>query len=1077
MIRSIILLYAILYHLTLFLPIGAQGQTARTDSLQQLLSQSVEDSSRVLLMSQVANEIYKSDKDSALVIIASATLLAEEIGFDTGQYELWFTKGKILIHYQNYDSGYVAMERARKVAHKIGDKRRIVNALLELVNAHLINDNRSQAFGYLSSSLRLATELDDPELLFKTLNRTGTIYSRFASHDSAEFYYKRALQLQESIGDRKNTSGVLMNLGNNAARANDLGKALEYYDQALELKVELQDTTGEALIYNMMGYSCYVLGDLPSSIKYYRSALDIYESQNNDGELVMLYIAMSNVYVSMDDYPVALSYIEEAAQRLEENDLEPYYLLFKKGEILLLKQDYVAALHTLNLSERIAQANQIEISAEHSYYIGSCYEHLGQPDSALNHLQAALGRASVENNHQRTAEILCSLGRIHFELGKVDLAIEELEGAIEEATSIGNMEYEMAANEVLYRIHKSRHEPAKALVYHERYRALQDSLFNAANIKQVARIEANHAFEQEKQRLELEQGQELEKQTLFRTILFISLSIAFVFIITILIFYRSKKKANEKLQQQNAIVELQKEKLEKMDEVKSRFFTNISHEFRTPITLILGPARRMLENLGANGDKETSKGLHVIERNGQRLGGLIDQILDLNKLEDGKLGAEMVQTDAVAVIQYLFNSLHSLGAIKGINMSSNSTIPELVMDLDKEMITKIVQNLVSNAVKFTKKGGSITLDISGNEKELEFSISDTGSGIPDNDLPHVFNRFYQSSDTLDDQVGTGVGLALTKELVRTLNGKIAVQSEIGSGTRFTVQLPITRNAPQTKIQIQVDKVHQAPLVHKEEIIEAKQEAFHDEDKMLILLVEDNKDMAEHVAASIGSECQIQFAENGQIGVEKAIEFVPDIIVSDVMMPEKDGFELTSELKSDERTSHIPIILLTARADVEDRISGLKRGADDYLSKPFNAEELQLRTKNLLSLRDRWIARYSNGGPSEPDDSPDVAMEDDFIIKVRESLFAKLDHNEYGANQIADDLGLSRVHLFRKLKALTGESPSNYVRNLRLIKAKEILQRPDVRVNEVARDVGFADPAYFTRSYKKLFGVSPKEHMK
>ncbi|MEM7371998.1 MAG: response regulator [Bacteroidota bacterium] len=510
--------------------------------------------------------------------------------------------------------------------------------------------------------------------------------------------------------------------------------------------------------------------------------------------------------------------------------------------------------------------------------------------------------------------------------------------------------------------------------------------------------------------------------------------------------------------------------LEELDEVKSRFFTNISHEFRTPLTVIQGMSDQIL----SNPDKWIRKGPKMIRRNTDQLLDLVNQILDLRKLEAGQLSLHLEQIEAGAFIRHLTESFQPLAENKDISLTSVPSVEEIWMDLDTEKLIRIMSNLLSNAIKFTPSGEQISVKImkdKGKDLSTAFvEVSDTGIGIPAARLPQIFDRFYQvDSSSTRKQEGTGIGLALCKELVHLMGGEILVESEEGQGTRFQIGIPISQTAQKVIKEVKpVLPLLQIPDQDQEEDV---QEASLSGEKPSLLIVEDNPDVVEYLAACLEDQYQLLIARDGQEGIDTALEQVPDLIISDVMMPEKDGFELCDILKQDIRTSHIPIVLLTAKADHASRIQGLKKGADAYLAKPFNQEELFVRLEKLLEIRRAIQARY--GGRASPEPSAEYQLEDDFLRKVHEVIESNMSQS-YDMPTLCKKLGMGRTNVHRKFKALTGTSSSRYIRRFRLQKARQLLTESDLQVSEIAYEVGFSDPSYFTKSFRLEFGVPPKE---
>lgn len=529
----------------------------------------------------------------------------------------------------------------------------------------------------------------------------------------------------------------------------------------------------------------------------------------------------------------------------------------------------------------------------------------------------------------------------------------------------------------------------------------------------------------------------------------------------------------------------ERERMQELDRVKSQLFTNITHEFRTPLTVILGMTDQVRQQYRRHERQGVESNLSMIERNGKNLLTLINQMLDLAKLESDTILLQPILGDVVDYTRYIFESLHSYAEMKGIHTRFLTDLDHLDMDYDPKRLQQIIYNLISNAIKFTPNEGYVEIELKklpaqkeigdGKEDILQIAVSDTGIGIPASKLPFIFDRFYQVDDTHTKKVaGSGIGLALAQELTKLMNGKITVESEEGKGSTFYVNLPIRQEAERVEIKPAIENFIPEIVEGNVEVtspIESKTE----EERPVVLVIEDNADVRQYIRACLQEKYQVEVAVNGQVGVDKAIELIPDVIVSDVMMPEKDGFEVCDILKQDERTSHIPFILLTAKAAVEDRLAGLKRGADAYLTKPFNREELLIRIDQLLKLRKRLQLRYAQMTlPATPAIDEAIKVEDAFLLKIQALIKENLSDTEYGIEQVCDALALSRSQLHRKLKALTDRSSSHYIRSIRLQKGKELLLTTDLSMSEVAYDVGFSDPNYFSRAFLKEFGQRPTE---
>ena len=546
-----------------------------------------------------------------------------------------------------------------------------------------------------------------------------------------------------------------------------------------------------------------------------------------------------------------------------------------------------------------------------------------------------------------------------------------------------------------------------------------------------------------------------------------------------------------KLQSQLHYEQQEAKRVKELDTLKTQLYANITHEFRTPLTVILGMAQQVKERP----EEHLDGGMDMIVRNGKHLLNLVNEMLDLSKLEDGKMTLHLVKGDVINFLRYVVESFQSLAASQQKQFHFLADADELVVAYDAEKLRQIITNLLSNALKFTAAKGNVYVSISQEATEepgttvMVLKVKDTGIGIPENQLAHIFDRFYQLDNSHTRKAeGTGIGLALTKELVKLMNGTIAVKSPpVGAtkGTEFTITLPLQKANAE-------DVAATVPVFTKEPAIEtvsARPEPaiINNEHTTattpLILLVEDNVDVVAYTASCL-PQYKLAVGKDGKEGFEIAIEMIPDLIITDVMMPFIDGFEMCRKLRQDERTSHIPIIMLTAKADMQSKLEGLEKGADVYLEKPFHKEELLLRIKKLLELRKNLQAYYSkqmgiadNAETTSTDGTEIVAeekTEHEFVKKVRELVEANFTNYEFSVEQLCKLIFMSHSQLHRKLEALTGCSPNKFIRIIRLNKAKELLANPSLGIATIALDCGYNDPGYFARVFKQEFGVTPQD---
>ncbi len=517
-------------------------------------------------------------------------------------------------------------------------------------------------------------------------------------------------------------------------------------------------------------------------------------------------------------------------------------------------------------------------------------------------------------------------------------------------------------------------------------------------------------------------------------------------------------------------------RLKEVSQLKNSLYTNITHEFRTPLTVILGMADSLKSNVENKHLKGAEHALEMIRRNGKNLLRLVNEMLDLSKLESGNMKLQLIQADVIPFVKYLSESFHSLAEEKQINLTVYSEIDALMMDFDLNKLSVIISNLLSNAIKFTQPGGKIIVHLNSvliHKKSFLFiKVKDNGLGISNEEIHHIFNRFYQVNNSSSyREEGTGIGLALTKEFVELMNGTIAVKSLSGKGSEFIIQLPITNDANKTKnIQMHLEpNVSSSTL--KDNII---QRIPDDKSKLpLALIIEDNADVVHYLNTCLIEKYQTIYAVNGEIGIEMAYEKIPDIIICDVMMPVKNGFEVCSTLKADERTDHIPIILLTAKVALKDRLVGLSCGADAYLTKPFVKAELLTRLDQLVLLRKKMMQKIENDSFSQFLNNRAENPETKFLQKIIKIIHDEISNHSFGSSlHLSHKMHLSESQIYRKLKAITGKSTAVFIRSVRLQKAKELIQTTDKSISEIAYDVGFNDPSWFSRAFKEEFGFAP-----
>ena len=540
--------------------------------------------------------------------------------------------------------------------------------------------------------------------------------------------------------------------------------------------------------------------------------------------------------------------------------------------------------------------------------------------------------------------------------------------------------------------------------------------------------------------------------------------------------FKNIEKAKSKIEITLNELKIAEAKLKELDQLKSRFFANISHEFRTPLTLILG----QIESVMSENIKVKEKGkLQIANRNARRLLTLINQLLDLSKLEAGSMELKAEQHNIVSFLKSLFYSFESLAESQKIILKFESKYENIPVLFDEDKMEKIFYNLISNALKFVSSDGEIKVLLNIINSNVEIRIKDNGIGIPSNRLPHIFDRFYQVDDSSTRKhEGTGIGLALTKELIELHKGKISVNSKAGEGSEFIITLPLGNDKIKKEEFVKLKpeeylNVNNFSTPQKEEKIN-EPDSSASENQEIVLIVEDNFDVRNYICELLKTEYKVIEASDGEKGILNAKDEIPDIIITDLMMPNMDGYEFSKKIRAEENTSHIPIIMLTAKAGLDDKIEGLETGIDAYLTKPFSAKELKVRVRNLIYQRKQLRKKFSKLTIINPSEVSSISADQVFLEKTIKVIENNYTDENFVVENLADQMHMSISQLNRKFNALLDQPPGQLIRSLRLQKAADLLKQNAGTVTEICYKVGFNDHAYFSRAFKKQFNCAPSK---
>jgi signal transduction histidine kinase/DNA-binding response OmpR family regulator len=704
--------------------------------------------------------------------------------------------------------------------------------------------------------------------------------------------------------------------------------------------------------------------------------------------------------------------------------------------------------------------------------IGENYEHVNDHANAYQYYLKGLHLSKFLGNDPRLVDSYNHLGRYYNIIGDYDNSILYLDSAMTIATEQNFLEEIRDNAEWLTDSHKKNEDYKSALYYAERYKVINNS---------IKRMEAtallrSYTMEREHNSEILQKEKDLQRVKLLRNFAVIALFLVMISLFYMYRNYRMKNRANALLAE--------------VDVLKTRMFSNISHELRNPLTLILDPIEQMLDD--EQHKRPSTRTLKLMERNVNKMLRLINQLLDLSKLDAGKLKIELCQGDVIHHLKIIALSFTSRAEKKNVHYSVK--FPEEKMDtyFDADKLDKILTNLVGNAIKYTEEGGTVSVNVkvdreySRKQKSdeglqtLHIDVRDTGTGIPEDEHSRIFDRFYQVRGKEEpERVGTGIGLSLTKELIDLLKGVIRVESKEKLGTRFHLSIPLGTSHLDASDYIILEESTTSEKYFEEQVESdsVKDQPSHvGDDRQIILAVEDNEDIRTHITDNM-AEYNVMEAGDGAEGLQIAIEQLPDLVITDLMMPKMDGVELCEKLKTDERTSHIPVIMLTAKTSVEDRIEGLETGADDYLTKPFNIKELRVRVKNLIKQRQKLRERFRKELLLEPREIAVTSADERFLKQTLDIIEKNMSDEDFSVEQLGSELAMSRMQLFRKIKALTDQAPSEFIRTIRLKRAALLIKSNFGNLAEITYEVGFNHPSYFAKCFRELFGVAPSEYTK
>ena len=950
-----------------------------------------------------------------------------------------------------------------------------VLGLLSFKSGHTGNAEK-----YWSESLRHAKSIDDTAFTIELLNKLGELNTSKEDFEKAMNYFADAHTLAIHYDNAYLMSRVLVSSGKLALNRNDYSKA-----GALFYEATYQITSFENSREKWCSF--YRLNKVYEEIKGYSGRWEVAKEMEkvaralNDTLLLgKTQSLLAGLHLEKEEYVKAASSLKNALVYFESIQSQKNYgeVLLKLVDAYLINQNLQRANDYLSESWKfIPQQNDSTLLVKLHLLQAETDLLNNEIQKSIEHAGKALNIIAINPSVQNySGEAVLSLAKGHF-LQKHFQEAEEyaLKCLNSKGIALDSPKY-LEAVRILADIKCQKNEFSAC----NEYRGLEVNLLKSVYNQKESAFKTTAAMNLDYMSIKVteEQKSRFEKQTaelLFQKskCQWIVSGLLLVFLATLLILkmYCNKRKSNRKLEVEHSTVRNQAKKLKEIDSLKSRFFTNISHEFRTPLTLISGPAEQLEQKL----EGEDAKKINSIKTNTKRLLKLVNQILELAELESQAHVLKLQKLPVRPFIQQIVESFEPMAESRNISFTYYINCSQLSVYLDQESIEKVIVNLLSNAFKYTDDNGSIQLKVSCNSDWFEVSVEDNGIGIGEEEQKHIFDMFYYTES--DQSVSSGIGLSLVSALVKSHCGSINVESQKEVGSTFSVSIPTdlkVYEANDVHYSIANDgasEYEQKPSnsIQLNDITHFSDSKDHQD---TIMIVDDNHEIRNYINNFLGARFRVLAAKNGLEGIEKAKEFLPDLILCDIMMPELDGFGLVRELKNDEKTSHIPIVLLTAKGDKESRIEGLSLQADDYLTKPFDQHELIVRIDNLIQSRRRMQERFSSDLMLNTSELAGPSSNQMLIERIMMIIEERIDDTTLSVDELAREAGLSRSQLHRKIVALTGKSTSVFIRNIRLRVAHEMLKKQVGNISEISDKVGFSSPSYFNRCFKEMYGVTP-----
>ena len=920
----------------------------------------------------------------------------------------------------------------------------------------------------------LLMELDTMTEDTIVINQLNIIAGEVWSSDLAKAadYAERALEMSEKNEFRSGEMVALYKLSVINRRLGNLTEAIEMSSHSLKIAQQLSDDNYIGRNFNSLGNIYEKRGEYDIAINAFLQAMEAYGRMDYMFGAGIVNNNIGIVFKTQEKYSQAEAYFTKAidfyskvkSENIGRATAARAQTFMNLGNVVtndslaLIYMNKSLKIHTgLNAKYGISSAN---------IGIGSLYLGNEKFEEALPYYLTALRYAEEVGSNSRKTISKTSLAKIYLYLGQQQKALKLSKEALDLTINSGELKLEMRIRDFLTKLYASTGDFQASNEQWTIYDTLKDSIYNIEKVKISNDLEAKYQSTKTEADLAAAQLDVAIEKNKKNGILFISIGLFLLGLFVTQWIMNKQRKRQQQIQMELTFKEKEANQLKELDQFKSSFFTNISHELRTPLTLILSPLADILENRKS---KIFHKELHLVQSNARNLHNLVNEIMDLSKMEEGKLELQESRVAIFETINRLFSSFDSMAVLRRINFTLDNQLPDIDVQLDREKFEKIINNLLSNALKFTREKGAVTLKAYKQEGVCFFEIQDTGKGIHPSDLPNVFDRFYQAKyNTGIEQGGSGVGLALSKEFAQLLSGTLSVKSEYDKGSTFVFTIPM-KELEQSDILVSEDTAFDEKIQVNDPYVPFMINGH----KPKLLIVEDNREMGQYLLQILLDHYQCVLATDGLEAIRQLERQSFDCITSDVMMPNMNGFEFRDRINQNNQWRQIPFVLLTARYLEEDKLRGFKLGIDDYVTKPFSTKELKARIQNLVQNK---IERDAfNAEEFKLPQNQQLNVDEEWIKQVEKAVLDNLDNTQFNVDLLGKTVGYSGKQLGRLIKKYTGLTTVNFILEIRLQKARELLERRQCpNVTAAYLEVGISSMSYFTRKFTERFGKNPKD---